>query len=180
MGVLWTLQSSQPGLSFYSALPLAYGTSYYAISLSVNIVLTLLITLRLLQYRRTVVQAVSAEYARHYVSLVAVLIESAALYSVFALVFLITYAVNNPLNQIALAIAQASQQISTYMIIYRLADGSAWKTSTLDAAVTTVQFGSDTRVAEKAQAPEHGLQRYAESESKDTSVSTVELAVLSR
>ena len=135
MGVLWTLQSSQPGLSFYSALPLAYGTSYYAISLSVNIVLTLLITLRLLQYRRTVVQAMSAEYARHYVSLVAVLIESAALYSVFALVFLITYAVNNPLNQIALAIAQASQQISTYMIIYRLADGSAWKTSTLDAAV---------------------------------------------
>ena len=158
MGVLWTLQSSQPGLSFYSALPLAYGTSYYAISLSINIVLTILIAIRLFQYRRTILKSMSAEHAKQYLSLATVLIESATLYSVFALLFLITYAVNNPINQIALAIAQAcqvrfcmsehechtdliAQQISVYMIIYRLADGSAWKATTLDATLTTVQFG---------------------------------------
>ena len=109
MGVLWTLQSSQPGLSFYSALPMAYGTSYYAISLSINIVLTILITIRLLQYRRTVMASMPEEHARHYLSLATVLVESAALYSVFALLFLITYAANNPTNQAWLGVAQAAQ-----------------------------------------------------------------------
>lgn len=109
MGVLWTLQSSQPGLSFYSALPMAYGTSYYAISLGINIVITLLITIRLLQYRRTVMSVMSPEQASHYLSLATVLVESAALYSVFALLFLITYAVNNPTNQVWLGVAQATQ-----------------------------------------------------------------------
>ncbi|KAJ3528586.1 hypothetical protein NM688_g7979 [Phlebia brevispora] len=144
MGVLWTLQSSQPGLSFYSALPLAYGTSYYAISLSINILLTVLIMIRLYQYRRAVLSSLPAEHAKHYLSLATVLIESATLYSVFALLFLVTYAIDNPINEVCLGIAQATQQISTYLIIYRLADGRAWKSDTLGNALTTVQFGLRT------------------------------------
>ncbi|KAI0311178.1 hypothetical protein OF83DRAFT_779726 [Amylostereum chailletii] len=143
MGVLWTLQSSQPGLSFYSALPMAYGTSYYAISLGVNIILTILITIRLLQYRRTIISSLPADHAKHYLSLAAVLIESAALYSLFAFIFLITYAVNNPINQIFLGLAQAAQQISTYLIIYRLADGKAWNKDTLNTkTVSNMQYES--------------------------------------
>ena len=117
MGTLWTLQSSQPGLSFYSALPLAYGTSYYAISLSINIVLTILIVIRLIQYRKTAMAALPEEHAKHYLSIVTVLVESAALYSIFALLFLITYAINNPINQVMLGIAQATQ-VSTLFIEY--------------------------------------------------------------
>lgn len=109
LGVLWTLQSSQPGLSFYSALPLAYGTSYYAVSLGVNVVITILITIRLFQYRRMIMRSLPGEHADQYLSLASVLVESAALYSVFALLFLITYAVNNPMTQIWLAVAQATQ-----------------------------------------------------------------------
>ena len=109
MGVLWTVQSSQPGLSFYSALPMAYGTSYYAISLSVNIVLSLLIVARLFQYKRTVARTMTHEHAQQYLSLATVLVESAALYSLFAFLFLITYATNNPINQIFLGVAQATQ-----------------------------------------------------------------------
>jgi hypothetical protein len=108
MGTLWTLQSSQPGLSLYSALPMAYGTSYYVISLSVNIILTILITIRLLMYRRHVTRTLIND-GQHYVSLATIVIESAALYSTFALLFIITYAVNNPINQIFLTIASSSQ-----------------------------------------------------------------------
>jgi hypothetical protein len=109
MGTLWTLQSSQPGLSLYSKLPQAYGTSYYVISLSVNIILTILIMIRLFMYRRVILEALPEEHARHYVSIAAIIVESAALYSVLALVFIITYAVNNPLNQVFLASASAAQ-----------------------------------------------------------------------
>ncbi|KAJ7929590.1 hypothetical protein B0H13DRAFT_1596114 [Mycena leptocephala] len=141
MGTLWTLESSQPTLSMYSALPLAYGTSYYAISLSANIILTLLIIGRLVSYRRTLIQSLPAESANHYISLAAVIIESAALYSVFAILFLITYAVNNPTNQVWLAVASACQQIANLLIIYRLADGSAWKKDMLSTQ-TAIQFKS--------------------------------------
>jgi hypothetical protein len=109
MGTLWTLQSSQPGLSLYSALPMAYGTSYYIISLSVNILLTILITIRLLLYRRRARRAIQGDQGSEYFSLAAIVIESAALYSVFALIFIITYAINNPLNQIFLGVASSAQ-----------------------------------------------------------------------
>ncbi len=123
MGTLWTLQSSQPGLSLYSALPLAYGTSYYAISLSVNIILTILITLRLVLYRRSIMARLPAEYAAHYVSLAAIIVESAAIYSVFAVLFLITYAVNNPSNQVLLAFASSAQVGSELSRVVLGADG---------------------------------------------------------
>lgn len=109
MGTLWTLQSSQPGLSLYSVLPLAYGTSYYVISLSVNIILTILITVRLLLYRRQIIATLSSDHGKHYFSLATIIIESAAIYSLFALIFIISYAVGNPINQIFLTSASTAQ-----------------------------------------------------------------------
>ena len=115
MGTLWTVESSKPGLSFYSALPLAYGTAYYAISLGSNIIMTVLIIVRLLIYRRTIVLDLSTKHASDYTSLATIIIESASLYSVFAILFLITYALNNPMNQVFLSLAN-SAQVSAYSI----------------------------------------------------------------
>ncbi|KAF5385154.1 hypothetical protein D9615_001082 [Tricholomella constricta] len=140
MGTFWTLQSSQPGLSLYSALPLAYGTSYLAISLGVNIILTILITARLLVYRRSVMETLPEDHAREYVSLVTIIIESASLYSVFALIFLVTYAANQPVNSVFLTVASFTQQIANYLIIYRLAQGRAWHKNTLAQTNTAMEF----------------------------------------
>jgi hypothetical protein len=112
MGTLWTLQSSKPTLSMYSKLPMAYGTAYYSISLGANIILTLLIIGRLVVYRRTLLENLPKDIANHYISLATVIIESAALYSVCALLFLATYAANNPTNQVWLGIASAAQVCS--------------------------------------------------------------------
>ncbi|KAJ7125211.1 hypothetical protein C8R44DRAFT_619272 [Mycena epipterygia] len=142
MGTLWTLQSSQPNLSMYSKVPLAYGTSYYAISLSANIILTLLITGRLLAYRRTLLASLPPDLVAHYISLATVNVESAALYSVFAVLFLITYAVGNPTNQVWLFVASAAQQIANLLIIYRLAEGSAWQKDTLMSKTAPIHFKS--------------------------------------
>ena len=109
MGTLWTLQSSHPGLSMYSKEPLAFGTAYYALSLGVNIILTILIVARLLMYRRTHLEHLPAEHAQHYLSLATLIIESAALYTCFAIAFLVSYALNKPINQIWLGFAQAAQ-----------------------------------------------------------------------
>ena len=117
MGTLWAFQSSQPGLSIYSALPLTYGASSYAILLGSNIAMTILIIVRLLIYRRTITRSLGplTEHARDYTSLVTIVIESALLYSVFAILFLITYALDNPMSQIFLGPAN-SAQVSPYSI----------------------------------------------------------------
>jgi len=144
MGALWTLQSSQPGLSLYSTLPLAYGTSYLSISLGVNIILTILITARLLLYRRTVMKTLPEDHAREYVSLVTIVIESASLYSVFALIFLVTYAINHPVNSVFLTVASFTQQIANYLIIYRLAQGRAWHRDTvMNQTSTALDFSGN-------------------------------------
>ena len=109
MGTIWTLQSSFPGLSLYSKQPLAFGTSYYAISLGLNIVLTVLILVRLLMYRRTHLAHLPSGHAQQYLSLATLIIESAALYSIFAIMFLVSYAMNKPINQVWLGFAQAAQ-----------------------------------------------------------------------
>ena len=109
MGTLWTLESSHPGLSLYSALPLAYGIAYFSISLSVNIILTILIVARLLMFRRTLLAHLPRAHSGHYLSLATLVIESAALYSIFAVAFLVSYALNSPISQIWLAVAQAAQ-----------------------------------------------------------------------
>lgn len=93
----------------YSVLPLAYGTSYYALSLGANIILTVLIAVRLLLYRRRVLKTLPSDHAKDYVSLLTIIVESAALYSVFALIFLITYGVSHPSNQVFFGFASAAQ-----------------------------------------------------------------------
>ncbi|KAM5533526.1 hypothetical protein V8D89_012805 [Ganoderma adspersum] len=137
MGTLWTLQSSFPGLSLYSKQPLAFGTSYYAISLGLNIVLTALILVRLLMYRRTHLAHLPSGHAQQYLSLATLIIESAALYSIFAIMFLVSYAMNKPINQVWLGFVQAAQQIATYLIIYRVANGTAWSKEAMESRTFT-------------------------------------------
>ena len=151
LGVLWTYQSSQPGLSLYSQLPLHIGTAYYVTSLGVNILLTALIILRLLLHRRAVLRILPSDYTKHYVSVATIVVESVLFYSIFALAFIITYAINNPMNQVFMYMGSACQvrrppvicawvypncycilqQIAGYMIILRVAQGRAWTTNTL-------------------------------------------------
>lgn len=99
---LMIMGSGQPGLTFYSKLPLAFGSAYYScvfrlpfpphirythstrcisstcsISLGVNILLTILIILRLALYRRQIMSSLGSAHAKHYVSLATMVIESA-------------------------------------------------------------------------------------------------------
>ncbi|KAF8727665.1 hypothetical protein AX14_007138 [Amanita brunnescens Koide BX004] len=134
LGTIWTLQSSQPGLSLYNSLPVAFGTAYYVSSLGVNILVTILITIRLVFHRYSIVPP---DHAVHHPSITAIIVESAALYSVFGLCFIVSYTINNPMNQIFMALASLCQQIAGYLIILRLAQGRAWDSSTPAKNLTT-------------------------------------------
>ncbi|KAM5533527.1 hypothetical protein V8D89_012806 [Ganoderma adspersum] len=132
MGALWTIESTRPGQSLYDKVPRAFGVAYFSLSLGVNVILTTLIVARLLAFRRANVAFLPPDHAEQYLSLAALIIESAALYSLFAVAFLISYGLNKPVNQVLIGFAQAAQQVATYLIIYRVADGTAWSKDTMN------------------------------------------------
>ena len=109
MGVLWTIHSTQPNLSLYSTVPRLYGIAYFSLSLGVNIILSTLIVARLLMFRRMHMDLLPPEHAEHYLSAATLVVESAALYSLFAIAFLVSYAWNKPINQVLLGFTQAAQ-----------------------------------------------------------------------
>ena len=74
-----------------------------------NIILTILIISRLLTYRRRIKKVMGQDHGKDYVSLAAFVVESAILYSIFALAFLITYAINSPINQVFIGLVTPAQ-----------------------------------------------------------------------
>lgn len=69
-------------------------------SLALNILVTILIVVQLLIYRNRINNALGKSHGAHYASVVAMIVESAAIYSSFALLFLVPFALNHPLSQI--------------------------------------------------------------------------------
>ena len=64
--------------------------------------------MRILVYRYHTVRVLGTAHGRQYLTIAAMIIESASLFSVMALIFLVTYAVNHPIQYV---FAQVLSQI---------------------------------------------------------------------
>ncbi|KAF7312840.1 hypothetical protein MKEN_00967900 [Mycena kentingensis (nom. inval.)] len=101
-----------------------------------TVILTSLIAGRLLFMRRRLRRLMGPDTRTPYVTLSAMLVESATLYSVNGLVFLISYGVNSPVQNLFLPLLGQTQSIAPLLIILRVARGYAWNGD------TTNQFSS--------------------------------------
>jgi Zn-dependent protease len=90
-------------------MSVTFGTAYTATSVGLNVLATIMITIRLVLHRQLILNTLPPEHATHYVSVATIVIESAALYSIFALGFMVSYAIKNPLSQIFMALASVCQ-----------------------------------------------------------------------
>ncbi|EED84964.1 predicted protein [Postia placenta Mad-698-R] len=77
---------------------------YFAMTISLNVLLTMLIVARLLRFRSRLVRALGEEHGKYYGYLSMVLVESASLFAVFSSMLLITEAVNSSLAYLILQI----------------------------------------------------------------------------
>ncbi|OJT13645.1 hypothetical protein TRAPUB_9834 [Trametes pubescens] len=158
LGAIWTLQSSHPELAIYRSVPLAFGTAYYAVSLALNVILTALITGRLLAYRRAHIALLPADHARQYLCLVAVVVESAAIHTAAAIAFVTSYGLSAPANVLLMGLASAAQQVASYLIIYRVADGKAWSRDMPRLeTITSLKFASREDPLPHASSPDASL-----------------------
>ena len=140
------VQVSRPNLSLWSSLN--YSLPYFALSLALNISVSCLIVARLVHLRCTLTNLLGSEHAIQCTSIIAMIVESALLFSVFSVLSLVTYAMNHPLQNIFLQMLpqiqvrqiqfdsyhfsgweKTCQIVAPLLIILRVAQGRAWSPS---------------------------------------------------
>lgn len=111
--------------------------AYYVMSLALNVIVTIFITGRLMFYRHRVKRALGVTHVSTYANAAAIFIESAMLYAVFAILFLVPFGLNNALGNVFLQTVSQVQTVSSLMIVYRIAQGQAWTEKTNVEALTS-------------------------------------------
>jgi succinate-acetate transporter protein len=104
MGILVLFETNLPASNLWTALSVKFTLSYFSLSLSLNVLLTFLIVIRLLLHRQRTRKHLGAKHATHYTSIAAMLVESSALYSAFSLIFIVSYARNSPVQNLFLPV----------------------------------------------------------------------------
>ncbi|KAF5358564.1 hypothetical protein D9757_012959 [Collybiopsis confluens] len=149
---------SRPALTLWSKISFQLALAYWAISIAFNVLVTVLICWHLLVMRRKLAKAlVRNDSSSPYITVSAMLIESAFLYSATALAFLISFGVNSPVQNLWLPVLGQAQSIAPLLIILRVAEGKAWSSDTGNKLVSTLKF-TDHRGTINSQGllPAHG------------------------
>ena len=89
MGILFLYQTSQPNSSIWNSVAINFGLPYFSISVSLNVLLTLMIVTRLVMHSRNIRTAMGAPagIGGLYKTIITMLIESSALYAANSLLF---------------------------------------------------------------------------------------------
>ena len=95
--VLSQISSPEKETSISSTSP-HFVLIYYTFSISLNIILTILIVIRLLWYRKTMSSILGKDAVGIYLSATSILVESQVLYATSGVAFLILYSMNTNLG----------------------------------------------------------------------------------
>ncbi|KAF7348573.1 hypothetical protein MVEN_01374900 [Mycena venus] len=127
MAMIMLVQSALPGSDFFRGKTVDYGVPWAALSVSLNVTLTALITLRILLARRAIKQfQVSDKSFGVYFSVAAMVIESSLPFSLLGLIFAVTYGKNLDIGPAFLFTWATFAALSPQFIIFRVATGRAW------------------------------------------------------
>lgn len=91
---------TRPNSSIYQTSSVKFGLVYWSLSIAVNVMVTTLIVYRLLSARHELAKAMgrNGQSGKLYINVSAILVESAALYTIPAIIFLIGYSLGDPLE----------------------------------------------------------------------------------
>lgn len=97
-----------PGITLWSTISINLAIPYWAISIALNVIITACIAARLL-YMRYQMRRALIDSGSEYISITSMMVESAAIYTANGLIFLVSYAVNSPIQNLALPVLGQTQ-----------------------------------------------------------------------
>ncbi|PPR02747.1 hypothetical protein CVT26_009458 [Gymnopilus dilepis] len=132
--------SGSPHGNFFGTESVKFAVSYYSITISLNILLTISICARLLQMSRRFTKSLGEENARVYTGAAAILVDSAAPYSVLGILYLIPFSMQNGLGILFGQLWSKMSGIAPLLIILRVVKGRAYRDEILTHIKTPLAF----------------------------------------
>ncbi|KAI0649025.1 hypothetical protein C8Q79DRAFT_488197 [Trametes meyenii] len=149
MSILTLFQSSRPDADLWSQTTVQFSVPYFSISIGLNIMLTLLLVIRLLCMSSYIGRTIGPAHGKTYISVAAMLLESATPYAVTGLIFIITYARNSNVQNLVLPVLSQVMCINPEIIIMRVAMGRAHDRSRSRPLSTDVELSRSARTSIK-------------------------------
>ncbi|TFK40038.1 hypothetical protein BDQ12DRAFT_721516 [Crucibulum laeve] len=141
LGGAFVVLSSQPGITLNGTSMTCWATAFYSLSISLTMLSTLLIATKLLLHQRRN-RALLDPHDNRYSAIVAIFVESAALYTIFGIMFIICFSKDTPLQYPASSLFNIATGIAPNLIVLRMALGVAYTNdSTLDTTMS-IRFRS--------------------------------------
>lgn len=147
------IEIARPQAGLTSKIFVELATVFYALSISLNVIGTIAIISRLVWKRRTIAAVLGREHSKVYTGVVAMLIESAAAYSVVGLIFIGLYFTRNVAYDLVIPFVGALEGICPLVIIYRIAIGRGWTNQTnnqINTVLSSLEFGRPQNSSTKA------------------------------
>ena len=108
LSLLLIIMLCVPGTTLWSTISIDLGIPYWSISIALTVLITTCIVIRLLYMRRQL-RNIRAGGGSEYISVSAVLIESASLYSINGIILVVSYGINSPIQNLALPVLGQTQ-----------------------------------------------------------------------
>lgn len=146
MAVLQTIAASQPQSALWNERAVKFGLPYFSLSMTLNMLVTVIIIVRLLLARRQIQQVMGSQHGKEYTGVAAMLVESAAPPALVSIVLIALYARNITAQVLFYPLLPQVQAIAPQLIFIRVMRGRAWSKNTLTTGELTsknVQFGSN-------------------------------------
>ncbi|KAF9224916.1 hypothetical protein BS17DRAFT_879697 [Gyrodon lividus] len=125
-GSLWVIIVSRPVQSASGWMSFSFLFPYISVSLAINILISILTVTRLLYHRARISRVLGPGHGMIYATGAAMIVESASVYSICSLLYLIPYGARSQLANSFMQILGEAQIIAPLLIIYRVSEGKAW------------------------------------------------------
>jgi len=131
LAILRTIAAAQPLSSLWAASAERFGLPYWAISMTLNVVVTVLIIGRLFWARKQLRETMGPSYGTMYTGVAAMLIESAVPYAIISFILIVLYGIGNTANVLFVPLYCQVQCISPELILLRVYRGHGWTKDTM-------------------------------------------------
>ncbi|CAL1697904.1 unnamed protein product [Somion occarium] len=154
-------QLARPGATLWETSSVNFALTYWSTSIATTILLTLLIVARLMYARYRMRKAMGPGHQASYLSVAAMLVESASLYAVFALVFIITYARGSSVNYLLFGPLGQVQSIAPLLITLRVSQGRAATKETMQETMLGTTKPAVTPVLHTSRPSDTAIELYS-------------------
>ncbi|KAF9562253.1 hypothetical protein CPC08DRAFT_634288 [Agrocybe pediades] len=135
--------AGKPDGDFFGLDSIKFAVSYYSITITLNIVLTVFICMRLSTMSKWFTNTLGKENGKVYSTAAAMLVESAAPYSILGLMYLIPFSRQDGIGILFGQLWSKMSGIAPLLIILRVVNGRAWSDDKTEHIRTPLTFRKD-------------------------------------